>query len=109
MICLFIFLTVADLPINFATRTEKALGPPVCGKGLCLEETQLSSILISALTDNDMEIIDAYACHLETIIGGDADEAFAIALDSFIRGYYYCLFECINMCKILVHVCIAII
>jgi hypothetical protein len=91
MICLFIFLIVADTPINFATRTEIALGTPVSGKGLCLEESQLSSILISALTDNDMEIIDTYACHLETIKGGDADEAFAIALDSFIRGHYHCL------------------
>jgi hypothetical protein len=97
MVSLFIPPIVANITINFVTRTEKTLGSEVLGKGLCLEETHLSSILISALTDNDMEIIDTYACHLETIIGGDADEAYAIALDSFIRGYYHCLFEYLHI------------
>eukprot|EP00596_Hydrurales_sp_CCMP1899_P007703 CAMPEP_0119047276 /NCGR_PEP_ID=MMETSP1177-20130426/52183_1 /TAXON_ID=2985 /ORGANISM="Ochromonas sp, Strain CCMP1899" /LENGTH=194 /DNA_ID=CAMNT_0007021651 /DNA_START=234 /DNA_END=815 /DNA_ORIENTATION=- len=57
---------LASLEKKATNRTEIALGTPVSGKGLCLEESQLSSILISALTDNDMEIIDTYACHLET-------------------------------------------
>lgn len=46
----------------------------------------LSCDLISALTDADMEIIENYASRLEEALGGDSEDAYAIAMDSFIRG-----------------------
>jgi hypothetical protein len=33
-----------------------------------------------------MDIIDSYALRLTETMGGDAEEAYAIALDAFVRG-----------------------
>lgn len=33
-----------------------------------------------------MDIIDSYAMRLTDTMGGDAEEAYAIALDAFVRG-----------------------
>lgn len=49
-------------------------------------DPELSCDLISALTDADMEIIENYASRLEEALGGDSEDAYAIAMDSFIRG-----------------------
>ena len=49
-------------------------------------DPQLSCDLISALTDADMEIIENYASRLEEALGGDAEDAYAIAMDAFVRG-----------------------
>ena len=49
-------------------------------------DPQLSCDLISALTDTDMEIIENYASRLEEALGGDAEDAYAIAMDAFVRG-----------------------
>ena len=49
------------------------------------DESQLSCDLIAALTDSDMAIVDAYATRLEDA-GGEPEEAYAIALDAFVRG-----------------------
>ena len=49
------------------------------------DQAQLSCDLIAALTESDMDIIDAYALRLE-VAGGDAGESYAIALDAFVRG-----------------------
>ena len=45
----------------------------------------MSCDLIAALTDSDMAIVDAYATRLEDA-GGEPEEAYAIALDAFVRG-----------------------
>ena len=50
------------------------------------DDALVSCDLISALTDSDMDIIDSYAQRLTETIGGDAEEAYAIALDAFVRG-----------------------
>ena len=49
-------------------------------------DPELSCDLISALTDADMEIIENYASRLEDAMGGDAEDAYAIAVDAFVRG-----------------------
>ena len=49
------------------------------------DQAELSCDLIAALTESDMDIIDAYALRLE-MAGGDAGESYAIALDAFVRG-----------------------
>lgn len=49
-------------------------------------DPQLSCDLISALTDADMEIIENYASRLEEALVGDAEDAYAIAMDAFVRG-----------------------
>jgi hypothetical protein len=50
------------------------------------DDALVSCDLISALTDSDMDIIDSYALRLTETMGGDAEEAYAIALDAFVRG-----------------------
>ena len=49
-------------------------------------ETELSCDLISSLTDGDMDIIESYASRLQETMSGDADEAYAVALDAYVRG-----------------------
>ena len=49
-------------------------------------DPELSCDLISAFTDADMEIIENYASRLEDALGGDAEDAYAIAMDAFVRG-----------------------
>ena len=49
-------------------------------------DPELSCDLISALTDADMEIIENYASRLEYALGGDAEDAYAIAMDAFVKG-----------------------
>ena len=59
------------------------------------DQTQLSCDLIAALTESDMDIIDAYALRLEEA-GGDAGESYAIALDAFVRGKTLSIFSLLS-------------
>lgn len=73
------------------------------------DDALVSCDLIAALTDADMDIIDSYALRLCDTMGGDAEEAYAIALDAFVRGtilfYSWCFVQstCCCSCHFISH------